>query len=532
MLTACTQKASDDGAIINVCIASEPETIDPQLNTAVDGAVMNSHFFEGLIKWVDDGNGNAINEPGMAESYEKTTDGDQVVYTFKMREDAKWSDGEPVTAQDFEYTWKRLIDPATAADYSYMIDMVVNANEILAGEKPASELGITAIDDSTLEIRLFYDCPYFIEVCAFPACFPVRQDIIESAGDQWTFDVKTFVTNGPYKMESWSHNEEIAMVKNENYYDYDNLGPARINFKLMDDENAMLAGYRSGELDFIESVPTDEVATLLASGELTVHDYIGTYYVCFQVENAPFDDPKVREAFSLAIDRNYIVETVAQAGQLPASGYVPSGISDKDGPSGDDFRTQGGDYYSVDPADYQANCDRARELLAEAGYPGGEGFPVVEYLYNTNDGHKAIGEALQNMWQNELGVQVTLQNEEWNTFLQTRKDGDYHIARNGWIGDFNDPISFIDMFITGSGNNDAQYSNPAYDEYVATAKSTSDQAVRMEAMHKAEDLLMKEDVVVAPIYFYVNTWMLNEKVTGMYYTPLGYMFFGYTDKAE
>lgn len=527
---ASTVSAAEAGSGLNlaVCLASEPQSIDPALNSAVDGAIMINHMFEGLIKWVDDGEGNATLAPGQAESYEKVVNDDgTVTYNIKLRDNAKWSDGKDVTAQDFVYSWQRLANPATAADYTYMIDMVQGYAAIADGsETDLSTLGITAVDDKTLKIDLTYDCPYFEEIMAFPATFPVRQDVVEG-NSEWTYSTDTYIGNGPYKMAEWSHNAYILTEKNENYYDYENLGPDTIRYTLLDDANAILAAYKSGELDFIEELPTDELANYLVSGELQIVDYIGTYYVCFNTEDEVFSDPLVREAFSLVIDRNYIVENVSQSGEVPATGYVPAGIYDAAGPGSDDFRTVGGDYYSVDPADYEANCEKARELLAEAGYPNGEGFPVVEYLYNTNDNHKSIGEALQNMWQTELGVTVTLNNQDWNVFLQTRKDGDYQIARNGWIADYNDPCSFLDMWYTDGGNNDAQYKNPVYDSYIDAAKATSDPEARMEAFHNAEDILIGEENVLAPIYFYTNKYMMNDSIDGMYYTPLGYFFFGY-----
>lgn len=522
-----TETGGGEGVDLNVCFASEPSTIDPALNSAVDGAIMLHHAFEGLIKWVDDGNGNAMLAPGMAESWDVSDDG--TVYTFHLREGALWSDGEPVTAHDFEYAWKRVVDPATAADYSYMLDCVLNGPEIIYdGTKDPSELGAVALDDMTFEVTLHTAIPYFTEIAAFPAAFPVRQDIIEANGDQWTFEPSTYIGNGPYMMTEWVHNSYIKMEKNPNHYDFANLGPNSIKFALMDDDNAMLAAFNSGELDFNEGYPIDEVPALLESGQLKIGDYIGTYYVCYQTEKAPFDDPRVREAFSLAIDRNYIVEQITRAGQVPAAGYVPSGIYDAAGP-GSDFREEGGEYYSLSKDDYAANTERARELLAEAGFPGGEGFPIVEYLYNTNDGHRAIGEALQNMWQQELGVQVTLTNQDWSVFLETRKNGEYMIARNGWIADYNDPISFLDMWVTGGGNNDAQYKNPAYDALIMQAKTSSDQAVRMQAMHDAEDILLGESVV-APIYFYTQPYMVSDDLKGWYYSPLGYFFFTYATK--
>ena len=527
---AADTTASADGYNLAVCLASEPMTIDPALNSAVDGAIMANHMFEGLVKWVDNGSGEAELAPGQAESWEKTVNDDgTVTYAIKMRDGIKWSDGKDVTAGDFEYSWKRLADPATAADYCYMIDMVQGYAEVADGSADKDTLGIKAIDDKNLEITLSYDCPYFEEIMAFPATFPVRQDIVEG-NEEWTYSPETYIGNGAYKMVEWSHNAYILTEKSETYYDYEKLGPDTIKYTLLDDNNAMLAAFNSGELNFIMNFPTDEMANYLASGQITVAPYIGTYYVCFNTEDEVFSNPLVRQAFSLVIDRNYIVENVSQSGEVPATGYVPSGVYDAEGANGDDFRTVGGEYYSVSADDYQANCDKARELLAEAGYPNGEGFPAVEYMYNTDDRHKAIAEALQNMWQTELGVTVNLSNQDWNVFLKSRKDGDFQIARNGWIADYNDPCSFLDMWYTGGGNNDAQYSNPEYDALIDAAKATSDQTERIAAFHKAEDLLIGQDSVLAPIYFYTNPYMLSDNISGMYYTPLGYFFFGYTQQ--
>lgn len=520
---ACGGGGAKGMDLLNVCISSEPQTIDPALNSSVDGAIMANHMFEGLMKWKDDGKGNGVITEGQAASYKVSDDG--LVYTFTLRDNIKWSDGKPVVAGDFVYAWQRLVDPATAADYSYMLDPVVNATAIISGEKAPTELGVKALDDKTLEVTLVAATPFFTEICAFPATFPVRKDIIDAKGDQWTFDVATYIGNGPYKMSEWVHNSYIKIVKNENYYDPNFAVPTAIQFTLMDDDNAIYAAFNSGELQFINTVPNDEVATLLEQKKLNVVDNIGTYYVTFNNSKAPFNDVRVRQAFSLTIDRNYIVEQITKTGQIPAGGYVPSGILDAAGTSGDDFRTVGGDFYDLAKDKYQANCDKARQLLADAGYPGGQGFPIVEYLYNTSSGHKAIAEALQNMWQKELGVTVTLANQDWAVFLQTRKQGDYQIARNGWIADYNDPMTFLDMWVTGSGNNDAQYSNKRYDDLIAQAKATSVQKDRMKLMHDAEQILLGEDWFSAPLYFYTNSYMIDSKVKGMYYVPLGYYFF-------
>ena len=538
-----------------VCLAAEPNSIDPALNSAVDGAIMIQHFFEGLTKWVDDGEGNAVLADGQATVEDKTVNEDgTVTYTFKMREGAKWSDGTPVTANDFVYSWQRLVNPETAADYEYMLDMVCGYDELRAGtptgemktvtdeetgetheeevvEYDPTLLQVSAPDDSTFIVNLKNDCTYFEEICAFPATYPVRKDVIEAAGDQWTFDTATYIGNGPYLMSEWVHNSYIKGVQNDNYYDAANLGPDSITFQLMADANAMYSAFTSGTLQFIEEVPTDEVETLLAAGDLNIVPYIGTYYVCFQTQKAPFDNALVREAFNLAIDRTYICEKVKQTGEVPASGFVPSGVNDAAGAGSDDFRTIGGEYYSVADADYEANCEKARALLAEAGYPNGEGFPAVEYLFNTNDDHQAIGEALQQMWKTQLGVDVTITNQDWAVFIDNRKNGNYQLCRHGWIADYNDPCTFLDMWYTDGGNNDAQYSNPEYDAYIDAAKATTDQAERMQNFHAAEDLVIGQDYAVAPIYFYSQRYMLADDVQGMYYTPLGFFFFMNCTKA-
>ena len=506
------EEGKKDG-VLDINIASEPETIDPQLNTAADGAIMLNHLFESLIRWDDDGNGNAVLKPGMAESWEVSEDG--LTWTFKLR-DAKWSDGKPVTAEDFVYAWNRLVDPKTGADYEYMLDMVKGYEE--------KKLDISAPDEKTFVVNLNVKCPYFEEICAFPAVMPVRKDIIE-AHKTWTQDPSTLISNGPFKLEKWDHNSVLSMVKNEEYYDADSVKAEKLAFHLQDDQNAIYASYRSGDLDFVNSVPQEEVKKLLDSKELKVKPYVGTYFVCFNTEKEPFNDPKVRKAFSLAIDRYFIVNQVTGQGQQAATGYVPAGVYDAKGADGDDFRTTGGDYYSIKDEDYDKNVEEAKKLMEEAGFKDGEGFPQIEYLYNTDENHKAIAEALQNMWQEKLGVQVSLQNQDWNVFLKERKEGNYNIARHGWIADYNDPMSFIDMWLTGGGNNDAQYSNPEFDKFVKAAKATSDQNERMENMHKAEDILIGEDNVVAPLYFYTNSYMIKPNIKGMYYTPLGYFFF-------
>ena len=534
LLAGCSNTTEQSsGFNLNLCFASEPETMDPTLNRTVDGNVMMNHLFEGLYKYVDsdpsgDGRngatavlvpGQAAEEPAVTENADGT-----YTYTFTLRDDIYWSDGEPVTANDFVYSWQRLVDPETASPYNTIIAMVVNANEIINGEKDKSELGVKAVDDKTFEVQLTYNCSYFLDICAFPNTMPLREDVVEG-NSTWSQDPSTYVCNGPYKMASWTHDAEIVMAQNDKYYNVEELGPDTLTFKLMDDANAQLTAFNNGDLDYMQNPPTDETASLLVAGTLLPGDYLGTYYVCFNNQKAPFDDVNVRRAFSLAIDRNYIVQQVTQSGEVPAGGWVPSNVVDAQGTDGDDFRTVGGDYINVN--DYEANCELARQLLAEAGYPNGEGFPEVTYLYNTDERHGAIAEALQSMWKEVLGVQVRLDNQDWNVFLETRSKGEYSMCRNGWIADYNDPVSFLDMFMTSNGNNDAHYSNSEYDAIMTEVLSDSDAEGRMALMHQAEDLLMEQDCAIAPLYYYSNPYMISDNVHGMYYSPLGAFIFSY-----
>jgi len=552
---------SSGGAFnLNVNIASEPESIDPAKNTSADGNVMIQHMMEGLMTWKSSGekvegvdNADLASlEYGQAEKYEKTANDDgSVTYVFHLRDGIKWTDGKDVTAADFVYAWQRLVNPETTADYCYMISMVkgydgvngglnaegvpLTATELAEGATPASyadpsTLGIQALDEKTLQIDLTYDCPYFLEMCAFPSTYPVRQDVIEAKGDQWTQSPETYLTNGAYRMTKWEHNSEIIMEKNPEYYDVATLGPDTITFKLMDNNNAMLTAFQAGDLDFIEDMPVDEIPTLMTEGSLNIVPQTSIYYISYNVEEAPFDDWRVRKAFTLAINSQYIVDNVTQTGQVPATGFVPAGVTVSG--TNTEFRTEGGDYWTAPTTDeqYEKNCEEARKLLEDAGYPNGEGLPSITYLYNTSDNHKKIGEALQQQWKSALGVEVKLENQDWNVFLANRKAGNYQVCRNGWNADYNDPITFLDMWVTGGGNNDAQYSSAEYDAAIEEAGSSADPTVRSKAMHKAEDILLEKDWVLGPIYFYTMKYMLADGIQGLYYKPTGQFFFKYCTK--
>jgi oligopeptide transport system substrate-binding protein len=504
-LAGCGGKPIDELA---VNIGPNPDTIDPALNSAVDGATMIIHGFEGL--YTLDKNGTPI--PGQAESCDISDDG--LTYTFHLRDGLKWSDGTDLRASDFVYSWNRAISPDTAADYSYMFDVIEGYNE--------GTLNVTAPDDKTLVVKLYNKVPYFLELTAFPTYSPVRQDIIVANGDAWATKPETYIGNGPYKISEWVPNGYIKYVKNEYYWNYEKLGPASIKFVLMEDDSAILNAFQTGEILFADSMPNEEIANWADKPEFHKEGQLGTYYISFNVKKAPLDNVKVRQALTLAIDREMICVEIGQAGQVPAGAYVSTGLSDAD--SKKEFREVGGDYY--DPYDYEGNVEKAKQLLAEAGYPNGEGLPIIEYLYNEASVHQLIAEALQDMW-GKIGVKIEIAAQEWQTFLNTRKNGEYSIARNGWLSDYNDPISMLDMWVSGSGNNDAQWENAQYDELIKKVKSSSDQEERMKLMHEAEDLIFA-DWMLCPIYYYVDIYLRSETLRDTWSSPLGYKYFMYS----
>jgi oligopeptide transport system substrate-binding protein len=523
LAAGCRNKS--DGKVsgeIVVNVGSEPKSIDPTLNNAVDGAIYIIHTFEGLMKL----DKNGVVQPGMAKSYKMSEDG--TVFTFTLR-DAKWSDGEPVKAQDFVYSWKRALDPEVGAEYSYQLYYIKNGEAINSGGMNPEKLGVKAINDKTLEVTLESPTAYFLELTTFPTLFPLRQDIVDGNKEDWATKPETYVGNGPFVLKEWSHDSEIIMEKNENYYAANTIKPSSIRFALMGDDNAVLASFKNGELMFADSVPPAEIPKLKEEGSLRIDPQLGTYFYCFNTKKAPFDDARVRKAFSLAIDRQYIVENVTKGNQIPAGAYVPSGIPDiKSDP---DFRKAGKDYYDPMSAAYEKNVTEAKKLLADAGYPNGNGFPQVELMYNTEGSHLPIAEAVQEMWKKNLGVTVKLTGQEWKVFQQTRTDGNFQIARHGWLGDYVDPMTFLDMWTSNSGQNDARWKNTEFDKQVAIAKSSGKREERIKAMHQAEDLLM-EDAAVAPVYYYTDLYLISENLKGFYSSPLGFKYFMYCTVEE
>lgn len=512
--TACgsSTTASSQNLVVNV--GPDPDTIDPALNSSVDGATMIIHAFEGL--YTLDATGTPI--PGQAKSVAVSDDG--LTYTFTLRDGLKWSDGTALTAKDFVYSWNRAISADTAADYAYMFEAIKGYAD--------GKLDVTATDDKTLVVTLNAVTPYFLELTAFPTFSPVREDIVTANAEGWATAVATYIGNGPYRMTDWVPGSYITYEKNKNYWNYKALGPATIKFVLMADDVSILNAFVNKDILFADSMPNDEIAAWESKPEYHKAGQLGTYYVSFNTTKAPLDNPLVREALTLAVDREYISVNIGKAGQIPAGAYVPVGMKDAD--PAKQFRDVGGNYYDPTEAGYAANLQKAKDLLAEAGYPNGEGLPSIEYLYNEGTAHQQIGEALQSEWA-EIGVKVDLVSQDWATFLNSRKNGDYQIARNGWLADYNDPITFLDMWVTGGGNNDAQWSNAEYDALIKQIKSSSDQTERMALMHQAEDLIFS-DWMLCPIYYYVDIYLQSTTLSGTWSSPLGYKYFMFAKISE
>ncbi|MEG0304952.1 MAG: ABC transporter substrate-binding protein [Oscillospiraceae bacterium] len=403
-------------------------------------------------------------------------------------------------------------------------------DEALAAFNPDA-LGIKVVDDKTLEVKLVARTPYFLELTAFPTYAPVQEKTVTANGEAWATTPETYIGNGPYKVTEWVPGSKIVYTKNENYWDNKKVIPETINFVLMEEDAPQLAGFQNKELAFVDSVPNDEIDALSKGKDFYKNGQIGTYYVSYNVTAAPFDNKDVRKAFTLAVDRDFICKEIGKSGQIPAGAFVSKGLTDADPTK--EFREVGGDYYDPTKEANEKNLAEAKKILADAGFPEGEGLGTVTYLYNAGTGHQAIGEALQNMW-SKLAPKATfqLESQEWGTFLNTRKEQEYQVARNGWLGDYNDPISFLDMWITDGGNNDAGWSNPEYDKLITEIKNSGDAKERMTKMHEAEDMIF-EDWMLCPIYYYVDIFMANETVKkDVIVSPLGFKHFQYVNAPE
>ena len=511
---------NDDYLVWNIAVDSQ--TWDPTLNSSADGGHIIQNLFEGLTRETKDGI-----EAAAADSWEITNDGK--TYTFKLKEGLKWSDGQPLTAKDFEYAWKRACDPAVASEYSFLVtSYLVGGEEFFNGEGTIDEVGVKALDETTLEVNLKFPVSYFLSLTSFYTYMPVRQDIIEANGEGWEKNPETCISNGAFKLEEYQTGSHLTMVKNYQYWDADSIKLAGVKGLMIVEGTTALNGYENGDIQVLDGITIEQIPRLQKEDpNFKITPHIGTYYVNFNNDDELFKDVRVRKAFSLAIDRKAFVEQVTKGGQVPATGFIPSGMQYSDGTDIRPLDENGlpAAEYGIDPS--QALSEEAKALLAEAGYPNGEGLPEVTFLYNTNENNKKIAEALQGMWKQNLGVDVTLLNQDWAVFQEERRHGNYMMDRGGWLGDYGDPMTMLDLFASKSGNNDPQWRyreeptlapndkmlNPEQEEFdnAINASMLASGKDRDEQLKKAEDVLMNNHVI-APIYYYTFTNIVDESV--------------------
>ena len=527
--TAGSTAGGVNTAGFTVQYGSNPETLDPALNSAIDAANTIITIFEPLL--LINENNEVIG--GQAESWEASEDG--LTWTFTMRDGLKWSDGTDLNAKDFEYSFKRMVDPNTAAPYAETCLGMIDGFEEAAGfpdadGNPTAEpnpdaLNVKASDDGkTLTIVLSYPCSYFDKMAAFATMSPVQQATVEANGDAWCTSPDTFVSNGPYMITDWTPSERIVLTKNPNYvggWDSSKIVSDTITLLLLEDSSASFAAYNSGEAVLIKDVPTDEIPSLTKAedgGDFYVDTILGTYYVSLNLKRDAFKDAKVRKALSLAIDRDYVANTIMQGTYSTADSIVGPGIVDENGY----FHDNGNAPYIS--ADYEANLAEAKKLLAEAGYPNGEGYPTIEYSCNDAGYHVPLAEYLQQAW-GDLGITLTINKMEWSSFTPARRAGEYDVARNGWVMDYNDPSNMLDLFCSGNGNNDGKYANPDFDAAI-DASRVADSAEHFAQLHKAEDILM-EDMGCLPIAYYNDYWLQSPTLKGTWHSPYGYWYLQY-----
>jgi oligopeptide transport system substrate-binding protein len=507
------------GLDLAVQVGPDPETIDPALNSSADGANMIMHAFETLM--IVDKDNKIVS--GQAESYEMSKDG--LTYTFHLRDGLKWSDGTPLTANDFVFSWKRLADPNVAAPYGEdMLGYVKGYQEAAAGNIDA--LGVSAPDDKTFVVELSVPCVYFLKIVTHATMVPVQKASVEANGEQWSLKPETYVSNGPLKMIDWVPGSHVTFSKNENYWNAEKVTLNTLKFVLMEDSNAAYSAYRTGEVAMIKDVPTEEIPSLKGKEEFHVEPNVGVSYLDFNNQKEPFTNPDVRKALSLAIDRDYVSNTVMQGIGAPAGNFVPQGVSDAEaGTYFEDVtrKNNGGDFFNI--KDHKADLAKAKELLAKAGYPDGKGFPVVEYMTNDAGHNKAVAEYLQSCWK-ELGVNMDIKIVEWGTFAPTRRAGDYLTARDAWSLDYDDPSNLLNLMKSTSGNNNAQYKNPELDKLLDEANATLDVKEHYAKLHEAENMIL-EDAAIAPLNYRNEFWLQNPKLKGTWYSPFGYWFFQY-----
>jgi oligopeptide transport system substrate-binding protein len=500
-----TSKKKAEGTHLRYALSAEPESIDPRMSTSLSAGTVQAQLFEGLTT-LDENNRPVA---AAAERWEVSPDGRK--YVFYLRPGLKWSNGDPVTARDFEYAWKAGLDPELASPNAYMLYCLKNGEAYATKKADASQVGVKAKDEKTLEVELERPTAYFLSLAAFHSYYPLHEKTV-AGNSKWSNQAQTVIGNGPFKLTAWVKSSRMELVKNDQYWDAGKVKASKIELFLMDNSSTALSMFESGQLDMADSIPPSEVPRLLKEGKVKIYPFLGTFYVSFHLAKPPFDNVKVRQAFSLAIDRTAITDKLLRGGQIPAPAFVPPGIAD--GISSDDFRAKGGALLKDN------DFETARKLLAEAGFPDGRGFPVVTFLYNTSESNKMVAEALQEMWKKNLGVQIEVSNQEWKVYWDSLDRHNFQMARESWSGDYPDPLTFLDLYVSGGSNNAPDYRNPAYDKLIAEAQNGIDPVRRMQVLHTAEKMLM-DDAVIAPIFFQTNPVLISSRVKGVLRSILG-----------
>ncbi|WP_163332227.1 oligopeptide ABC transporter substrate-binding protein OppA [Enterobacter bugandensis] len=477
---------------------AEVQSLDPHKIEGVPESNVNRDLFEGLL--VTDVDGHPA--PGVAEKWENK---DFKVWTFHLRKDAKWSDGTPVTAEDFVYSWQRLANPNTASPYASYLQYghIANIDDIIAGKKPVTDLGVKAIDANTFEVTLSEPVPYFYKLLVHPSVSPVPKSAVEKYGEKWT-QPANIVTNGAYKLKDWVVNERMVLERNPQYWDNAKTVINQVTYLPISSEVTDVNRYRSGEIDMTYNNMPIELFQKLKKEipkEVHVDPYLCTYYYEINNQKAPFTDVRVRTALKLALDRDIIVNKVKNQGDLPAYSYTP--------PYTDGMKLVEPEWFKWSQ---EKRNEEAKKLLAEAGYTADKPL-TFNLLYNTSDLHKKLAIAVASIWKKNLGVNVKLENQEWKTFLDTRHQGTFDVARAGWCADYNEPTSFLNTMLSDSSNNTAHYKSPAFDKIIAETLKVSDDAQRAELYAKSEEQLDKDSAIV-PVYYYVNARLVKPWVGG------------------
>jgi oligopeptide transport system substrate-binding protein len=494
LAASCGQRpAGVDLIILN---GAEPQSLDPAvISGQIEGRLCTA-LFEGLTR--RNAAGGLI--PGAAERWEVSADG--LTYTFHLRPSARWSNGDPVTAHDFAASWRRVLEPATAAVYAEILFFIRNAEAYQTGKiTDFSRVGIRAVDDLTLRVELAAPAAYFPDVVAFTTYLPVHRPTVERHGDRWTRPGR-MVSNGAYQLRAWKINDRVELEANPHYWNASAVRSRRIDALAVTKATTALNLYLTGQADVLldkSLIPPLLAGELRDRPDLHRFTFLATYFYRFNTTRKPFDDPRVRRALAAAIDREGIVRRITRGGEPPAPAFTPPGIPGYIPPPGTGH----------DP-------ELARRLLAEAGFPGGRGFPRASILYNKTELNEQIAVEIQGMWRRELGIEVELHNQEWATYLKTLDNLQYDIARSSWVGDYNDPNTFLDCFVSGRGNNRTGWSHPRYDALLAEANRTADPTRRMALLREAETILISQEHPIAPIYHNVGMMLFDPKrITGL-----------------